>query len=62
MHSIIFDVQSLYDVALSQLGDNIHHILSKAGVDQEAINSVATEITNGPTLTSLMDLKHSPSR
>ena len=48
MDSIIFDVQSLYDVALSQLGDHINHILSEAGVDQGAMNSVAAEITNGP--------------
>ena len=48
MDSIIFDVQSLYDVALSQLHDHIHHIFSKARVDQDAIHSVAAEITNGP--------------
>ena len=45
MDSIIFDVQSHDDVALSQLGDHINHILSEAGVDQGAINSVAAEIT-----------------
>ena len=48
-----FELQSLYDEVLSQLGENIQHIVSKVGINQEAINSVATEITNGPHMVTI---------
>ena len=47
MDSIISDVQSLYGVALSQLGDRVHRILNEAGVDRGVLNSVTAEMNNG---------------
>lgn len=48
MNSIIFDVQSLYDVALSQLGLRIDRILNEKGIDEVVRNSVTAEIASGP--------------
>ena len=47
MDSIISDVQSLYKVALQQLGDHVQHALNEAGVDPDVIHSVTGEIADG---------------
>ena len=47
MTSITDDVQSLYDVALAQLGSRIQKVLHDVGVDSEVRRSVAAEISDG---------------
>ena len=47
MDSIIHDVQSLYEVALAQLGDCIQRALCDASVNSDVKESVATELTGG---------------
>lgn len=61
MDSVISDVQSLYNVALEQLGDNIQSALNEAGVAPEVINSVAREIAGGTHAHILRDLLHNLS-
>ena len=48
MDSIIYDVQSLFEVALGQLGDRVQMVLSEAGVSSELQRSVEAEFTSGP--------------
>lgn len=48
MTSITDDVQSLYDVALTQIGSRIQKVLHEAGVDSEVRRSVAAEVSYGP--------------
>ena len=54
MDSIVYDVQSLYGLLISALGDNINHLLNEAGVLPNVIDSVAAEIAGG-CHTSIID-------
>ena len=45
MDSIIYDVQSLFEVALGQLGDRVQMVLSEAGVSSELQRSVEAEFS-----------------
>lgn len=47
MDSMISDIQSLYKVALQQLGDRVQDALNKACVDPDVINSVMGEMADG---------------
>ena len=47
MDSIIYDVQSLFEVALGQLGDRVQMVLSEAGVSSELRRSVEAEFASG---------------
>ena len=47
MQSIIQDVQSLYEIALSQLGGCVQRILHDAGVTSSTQETVAREFIDG---------------
>ena len=47
MDSLIADVQSLFELGLSDLSKDVSHLLSQAGVEKDVLNAVLARITYG---------------